>query len=97
MFNSSLQVTCKLIILEYFAGQQSPVGSIPSDSTSPKNSSSGKKKSTPKRRSTQIPRLVDNKRSHREKALSQAQHDQLLLNSTKEDVIMKREMMAAFK
>ena len=39
---------------------------------------------------------MDNKRKHMEKALSQAQRDQLLVNTAKEDVFMKREMLKSF-
>ena len=68
------------------------------DSTSLKNSLSGDTNTTCNKRKTssEIPRLVDNKQCHMEKHY-QAQRDQLLLNSAKEDVIMKREMMAAFE
>ena len=45
---------------------------------------------------SKIPRLVD-KRKHMEKALSQAQRDQLLMNSAKEDAVMKKEMLKSFE
>ncbi|CAH3197000.1 unnamed protein product [Porites evermanni] len=41
--------------------------------------------------------LVDNKRRHMEKTLSQAQRDQLLMNTAKEDLLMKREMVKSFE
>lgn len=74
---------------------------MPLNSSSSRNSSpvpgdaevsttSGKRKV-----SSEIPRLVDNKRRHMERTLSQAQRDQLLLNSAKDYVVMKRDMMAA--
>ena len=44
-----------------------------------------------------IPKLVDNKRRHMEKTLSQAQRDQLLMNTAKEDLLMKREMVKSFE
>ena len=44
-----------------------------------------------------IPKLVDNKRRHMEKTLSQAQRDQLLMNTAKEDPLMKREMVKSFE
>ena len=43
-----------------------------------------------------IPKLVDNKRRHMEKRLSQAQRDQVLMNSAKEDVLMKKNMLDMF-
>lgn len=45
---------------------------------------------------SKIPQLVDNKRRHMEKALSQAKRDQILMNAAKEDLLMKKEMMSAF-
>ena len=54
--------------------------------------SSGKKK---KRKGTvslsNIAKLVDNKRRHMEKTLSQAQQEQLLMNTIKQDFLMKKE------
>lgn len=43
-----------------------------------------------------IPKLVDNSRGHIEKTLSQAQRDQLLMNTSKEDLRTKKEMMESF-
>ena len=44
-----------------------------------------------------IPKLVDSKRRHMEKTLSQVQRDQLLMNTAKEDLLMKKEMMELFQ
>ncbi|CAH3023629.1 unnamed protein product [Porites evermanni] len=44
-----------------------------------------------------IPKLVDNKRRHMEKTLSQAQRDQLLMNTAKEELLMKSEMVKSFE
>jgi len=44
-----------------------------------------------------ISKLVDNKRKHMEKGLSQAQRDQVLMNTAKEEVLMKRQMLQAFQ
>jgi hypothetical protein len=43
-----------------------------------------------------IPKLVDNKRKHMEKGLSQAQRDHLLLKQGKDDAAMKQQMVDAF-
>lgn len=37
-----------------------------------------------------IPKLVDNKRKHMEKKLSQVQRDQILMNNAEEDMQMKK-------
>lgn len=42
-----------------------------------------------------VPRLVDNKRKQMEKALSQSKRDQILMNATKEDIIMKKQMISS--
>ena len=44
-----------------------------------------------------VPRLVDNKRKQMEKALSQSKRDQILMNSAKEDLIMKKQMIASLE
>jgi len=44
-----------------------------------------------------IPKLVDNKRRHMEKSLSQAQRDRLLMSTAKEDLLMKKDMLEAFQ
>ena len=44
-----------------------------------------------------IPKLVDNKRKHMEKCLSQAQRDQFLMSNAKDDAIMKKDMLRAFE
>lgn len=44
-----------------------------------------------------IPKLVDNKRKHMEKRLSQAQRDQILLTNAKEDMLMKKNMLEIFE
>ena len=46
---------------------------------------------------SKIPKLVDNRRKHMEKALSQAQRDRLLMSSAKEDAVMKKEMLKSFE
>ena len=43
-----------------------------------------------------IPKLVDNKRKHMEKSLSQAQRDQFLMTASKDDLHMKKNMIDAF-
>ena len=42
-----------------------------------------------------VPRLVDNKRKQMEKVHSQSKRDQILMNSAKEDLIMKKQMIAS--
>ena len=44
-----------------------------------------------------IQRIVDNKGRHMEKTLSQAQGDQPLTNTAKEDLLMKRERVKSFE
>lgn len=44
-----------------------------------------------------VPRLVDNKRKQMEKALSQSKRDQILMNATKEDIIMKKQMISSLE
>ena len=44
-----------------------------------------------------VPQLVDNKRKQMEKALSQSKRDQILMNSAKEDLIMKKQMIASLE
>ena len=44
-----------------------------------------------------IPKLVDNKRRHMEKSLSQAQRDHPLMSTTKEDLLMKKDILEAFE
>ena len=44
-----------------------------------------------------VPWLVDNKRKQMEKALSQSKQDQILMNSAKEDLIMKKQMIASLE
>lgn len=44
-----------------------------------------------------IPKLVDNKRKHMEKRMSQAQRDQFLMSTAKDDLLMKRDMLEAFQ
>ena len=44
-----------------------------------------------------IPKLVDNKRKHMDKCLSQAQRDQFLMSTAKDDAIMKKDMLHAFE
>ena len=44
-----------------------------------------------------VPRLLDNKRKQMEKALSQSKRDQILMNSAKEDLIMKNQMIASLE
>jgi len=66
----------------------------PSDPTSNDNEPEHGKNVIPQ---SMIPKLVDNKRKHMEKRLSQAQRDQVLMNSAKEDVIMKKSMMEMFE
>jgi len=44
-----------------------------------------------------IPKLVDNKRKHMEKSLSQAQRDHLLMSTAKEDIHLKKDMLDAFE
>ena len=46
---------------------------------------------------SKIPKLVDNKRKHTEKSLSQAQRDHLLKSTAKEDMHLKKDMLAAFE
>ena len=54
----------------------------------------GKRKSVP---ASDVPKLIDNKRKHLEKRLTSAQRDQKLLETAKEDTLMRREMMDCFK
>ena len=44
-----------------------------------------------------VPWLVDNKREHMEKALSPSKRDQILMNSAKEDLIIKKQMIASLE
>ncbi len=44
-----------------------------------------------------VPRLVDNKRKQMEKTLSAAKRDQILMNATKEDLIMKKQMITSLE
>lgn len=44
-----------------------------------------------------VPRLVDNKRKQMEKALSQSKRDQIFMNATKEDIIMKKQMISSLE
>lgn len=44
-----------------------------------------------------VPQLVDNKRKQMEKALSQSKRDQILMNSAKEDLNMKKQMIASLE
>ena len=44
-----------------------------------------------------VPWLLDNKREHMEKALSPSKRDQILMNSAKEDLIMKKQMIASLE
>lgn len=43
------------------------------------------------------PQLVDNKRKQIEKALSQSKRDKILMNATKEDIIMKKQMISSLE
>ncbi|PFX19630.1 putative G-protein coupled receptor 133 [Stylophora pistillata] len=43
------------------------------------------------------PQLVDNKRKQMEKALSQSKRDKILMNATKEDIIMKKQMISSLE
>ena len=45
---------------------------------------------------SKFPKLVDNKRKHMEKGLSQAQRHHLLLKQGKEDALIKQQMVDAF-
>ena len=40
-----------------------------------------------------IDQLVDNKRRHMERKLSQSQRDKMLLNTAREEVVMKKNLM----
>lgn len=44
-----------------------------------------------------VPKLIDNKRKHLEKRLTPAQRDQKLLEATKEDACLRKEMMDCFR
>ena len=44
-----------------------------------------------------VPKLVDNKRKHMERALSAAQRDGILLNDAKEDKVFRKEMVEVMK
>lgn len=44
-----------------------------------------------------IPKLIDNKRKHMEKRLSQALRDQVLMNTAKVDILIKKNMMEKFE
>ena len=44
-----------------------------------------------------ISKLVDNKRKRMEKGLSQAQRDQVVMNTAKEAMIMKKQLLEAFE
>ena len=66
-----------------------------STSTFPGKETGAKKKA--KVSVSAVPRLVDNKRKQMEKALSQSKRDQILLNSAKEDLIMKKQMIASLE
>ena len=44
-----------------------------------------------------VPKLIDNKRKHLEKRLTAAQRDQKLLQSAKEDICLRKEMMDCFR
>ena len=48
-------------------------------------------------RVSSIPKLVDNKRKHMEKRLSQAQREQFLMATAKDDMMMKKDMLEAFE
>lgn len=77
----------------------------PGDGESPLNESNSNSDSTPEtptgnRRQvnvSRIPKLVDNKRKHMEKGLSQAQRDHLLMKQAKEEVDIKKQMLSAFE
>ena len=44
-----------------------------------------------------VPKLIDNKRKHLEKRLTAVQRDQKLLEATKEDTCLRKEMMDCFR
>eukprot|EP00794_Sanderia_malayensis_P002553 gene2553-2948_t len=46
---------------------------------------------------SQVPKLIDNKRKHMQKTLSAAQRDQVLLNETKEDNQLRKDLAAAMR
>ena len=48
-------------------------------------------------RVSSIPKLVDNKRKHMEKRLSQTQKYQFLMSTAKDDLMMKKDMLEAFE
>lgn len=54
-------------------------------------------KMTKKAKISVSPQLVDNKRKQMEKALSQSKRDQILMNATKEDIIMKKQMISSLE
>lgn len=66
-----------------------------SSSATPQDQDQSSKKK--KMATSPVPRLVDNKRKQMEKSLSQSKRDQILMNSLKEDMVMKREMVESFE
>lgn len=73
---------------------QDDVENIEDSHESSGNEKKGKRKATTV---SNAPKLIDNKRKHLEKRLTSAQRDQKLLESAREDTLMRKEMMDSFK
>ena len=71
----------------------SNVSEITCGTGSEESTSSGR---SGKRKTSPCPALIDQKRKHLEKKLSAAQRDRVLLETTKEEAVMRREMLQAF-
>ena len=67
------------------------------NSSIPNNSSTHKVSSKRKHDETCVPRLIDNKRRHLEKRVSQSQRDDIFLKEAKEEGLFKKELCQAIK
>ena len=71
----------------------SNVSEITDGTGSEESTSSGRSE---KRKTSPCPALIDQKRKHLERKLSAAQRDRVLLETTKGEAVMRREMLQAF-
>ena len=59
--------------------------------------SSQKKKKKPRKSSNPIPELIDDERKHIQRQHSSAQRDQLLMNKSKEEACLKKDLTDAIR